>query len=214
MKMYKTFYSLHDWGGDGSTTGLLSRAGYVAVPSVDLADIIVFNGGEDIGTSIYGEKPIMRGIPEKPSWRDKEEMGIFGDFQGKFFLGICRGSQFLNVLNGGTLWQDVDNHTRVHKMLDVRTGEKIWITSTHHQQMRPNLATGRVLGVAHECSIKRADGITLRPNFGDHIDVDTEVVWYPGTRTLCIQGHPEYVPGSPFAKYSLNLLQKCYDETS
>lgn len=205
------YCSLNDYGGRGSVSGFLNDYGFEYVSDVDFADIIVFNGGEDIGTELYAERPVMRSIPQYASRRDEFEKNVFNTHQGKFFLGICRGSQYLNVLNGGTLWQHVDNHTRNHFMNDVETGERIMVTSTHHQMMRPNLLTGKVIATAHEATEKMAYEIIAKvgsPKF----DADTEVVWYSNTRTLCIQGHPEYVPGSKFADYSIGLINKYFDE--
>lgn len=180
------------------------------------ADIIVFNGGADIGTKIYNELPLYGGIPREPSQRDHMEVGIFNKFKddrSKLFVGICRGAQLLNCLNGGTLWQNVNNHGHDHMMRDVITGEKVRVTSTHHQMMRPNLRTGTIIGIADESTRKDAehDHFPSGSFFDDH--KDTEIVWYPGTRSLCIQGHPEYVPGSIFADYCINLIHKYAEES-
>lgn len=188
---------------------LLVRQGWQEV-SYALADIIVFNGGADIGTSIYNELPVGRGIPEHPSRRDTMEIDIWNKFKGgdKLMLGICRGAQLLNCLNGGTLWQDVDNHGRSHDMLVVATGQKIRTTSTHHQMMRPH-ASGRVLATADCARRKYSDHDTWNANGGifyadDH--KDTEIVFYPATSSLCIQGHPEYVPTSDFATFCVDMI--------
>lgn len=143
------------------------------------------------------------------------EIKIFNTYPNKFKVGICRGAQLLNCLNGGTLWQDVNNHGRDHIMIDTRTQEKIVVTSTHHQMMRPNYDTGVIIGVADQSTEKRSEhdhwssrGGVFFPD--DH--KDTEIVWYPSTQTLCVQGHPEYVPGSHFAKYFFDLLANCINE--
>lgn len=182
----------------------------------ELADVIIFNGGADIGTSLYGEKPIGRGIPEQPSRRDSKEMDIYYKYKGgsKLLLGICRGAQFLNVMNGGTLWQDVDNHGRSHHMTILATGQSMWITSTHHQMMRPH-KTGKVLATADCSRNKYAEQATWNAKGGvfypdDH--KDTEIVWYPSTGSLCIQGHPEYVPNSDFATFCIDMITHYLEE--
>lgn len=197
-------------GADTGMADLLSGAGGQEV-AVELADVIVFNGGADIGTSIYGENPISVHIPTLRSRRDQLEIEVFNKFKGtnKLLLGICRGSQLLNCLNGGTLWQDVNNHGRPHMITILATGQQIRATSTHHQMMRPNLETGKVLAVADEATRKYAGHDTWDNKGGafyadDH--KDTEIVWYEDTHTLCIQGHPEYVPGSEFANFCLDLM--------
>lgn len=204
------FHSLFEHeGADQGMADLLSMQGWQDV-SYELADVVVFNGGADIGTSIYGEKPIGRGIPEQPSPRDTKEMEIYHKYKGgsKLLLGICRGAQILNCLNGGTLWQDVDHHGRSHYMTVLATGHQLWITSTHHQMMRPG-ATGQVLAIADEARNKYADHATWSAKGGvfypdDH--KDTEIVWYPSSGSLCIQGHPEYVPHSEFATFCTDMI--------
>lgn len=207
----RTFYSITDMGGDPSHE-FFEDAGFVAAKLED-ADILIFNGGADIGTSIYGEKPVTQYIPENASSRDKFEMALFHKYKNsKFLLGICRGSQLLNCLNGGTLWQDVTNHGHTHDMIVLETGENFRATSTHHQMMRPNLADGKLIAVSYESSMKRAQEGRYLVGKDKSLDEDAEIVWYPKNHTLCIQGHPEYVPGSPFATYCVDLINKCYEE--
>jgi len=211
------FHSLFEHeGADQGMADLLTQQGWQEV-AYELADVIVFNGGADIGTSMYEETPIGRGIPEKPSPRDKKEMDIYYRYQGsqKLLVGICRGAQLLNVLNGGTLWQDVNNHGRSHYMTILATGQTMWITSTHHQMMRPNLKTGKVLAIANEATAKYANPDTWTNKGGvffadDH--KDTEIVWYPRTHSLCIQGHPEYVPNSEFATFCIDMITHYLEE--
>lgn len=211
------FHSLFEHeGADQGMADLLTQQGWQEV-AYELADVIIFNGGADIGTSIYEEKPIGRGIPENPSPRDKKEMCIYYKycFSPKLLVGICRGAQLLNVLNGGTLWQDVDGHGRSHYITILATGHKMWATSTHHQMMRPNLNMGKVLAVADQSHNKYAYGDTWSLKGGvffpdDH--KDTEIVWYPSTGSLCIQGHPEYVPNSEFATFCIDMISHFLEE--
>lgn len=197
--------------GDIGMDRLLIPEGFDEVQLVADADIIIFNGGEDVGTQLYGEKPIMERVPSYPSSRDKYEKRIYEEYRGKkFMLGICRGAQFLNVMNGGTLWQDVDRHGRDHQIYDIRTGQSFFATSTHHQMMRPNFETGELIATASESTKKYRDGETQTIDTALEPDMDVEIMWYAKNRTLCIQGHPEYVPGSAFANYCLSLVNEFY----
>ncbi len=208
MKKKLNFYSIwEDHYYAGTVSALLPRYAFERVATPEEADILVFNGGADIATEIYGEEPIFRGIPGYRSQRDKVEVGLYAEFVGsKFLLGICRGAQLLNCLNGGTLWQDVNNHGRDHKMIDLTTMETMTVTSTHHQMMRPH-ESAQIIGISNEATDKRADGLETFEK-----GQDIEVLWYPKTRSLCIQGHPEYVPGSRFANWSIELLVAKYKE--
>lgn len=216
-----TFFSVGDWGGGGATA-LFTHFGHKKVDSPAEADVIILNGGADIATSIYGERSVVRGVPEDLSARDIQELKIYEEFkddESKFFFGICRGAQLLNCLNGGTLFQHVDNHQRSHDMICLITGAVMQTTSTHHQQMRlpaDILNGGEVIAISSESSIKIAEDGEHRPTPNPR-DLkhgeDLEIVWYTDTRCLCIQGHPEYNPQSEFSKYCLGLLDRFYGES-
>lgn len=211
-KAIRTFHSMGGFGADAGVDHWLIGAGYKEALAQD-ADIIVFNGGADIGTQLYNENPIMSRIPFLPSNRDQYEHGIFNRYKGtKFMLGICRGSQFLNVMNGGGLWQDVNNHGRDHAMLDLLSGMEMRTTSTHHQMMRPNFEDGELVAVASESTYHLRDGEDLVIDPKARSGLDIEIMWYPKNRSLCIQGHPEYVPGSHYADYCLGLISRFYKE--
>ncbi|CAN5950617.1 unnamed protein product [Sphagnum jensenii] len=165
------------------------------VETPEEADIIIWNGGEDIGTEIYNQKPVDYSIPNMKSRRDYDEIKMFEKFRsrpGKLLLGICRGSQLLNCLNGGSLWQDVDGHHRSHPMIDMLTGETVEVTSTHHQQMRPH-KNGVVIGLSSKSEHKRAQGEAsiVSPSSDLKYGQDIEIVWYPDTHTLfdVVRGH-------------------------
>lgn len=213
----KTFYSHLDEPGRGGVSYLFRNDyGMTEVEFPADADVIIWNGGEDIATSIYDEDSIGNSGPFLHSPRDKAEIRLFQTFAGnpdKLLLGICRGAQLLNCLNGGKLYQDVDGHHSSHDMIDLRTMEVLKITSTHHQQMRPG-PDGEVIGVSNLSTYKRsgADGLEHFQRMKEIKDGrDVEIVWYPITNTLCIQGHPEYVPGSHYAEYTLGLLNECWE---
>lgn len=202
------FLSLEAYGADKSSN-LFIHWGWEPVTSPDEADIIIFNGGADIGTSMYGETPINSGIPYQASERDLYEKDLYSKYATrKFLLGICRGAQLLNVLNGGSLWQDVNNHNKSHMMIDLNTGEEISVTSVHHQQMKANPLYGLLIGASNVSTHKVSDGVDeiIKPRSKRPRYDDAEVIWYYDTQCLCVQGHPEYVPESRFADWTRELI--------
>ena len=76
-------------------------------PIPDKLDGLVIGGGDDIGAEIYGGQvmPDIRIDPE----RDKLELKLLDTAlpAGIPILGICRGSQMINVALGGTLHTDI-----------------------------------------------------------------------------------------------------------
>ncbi len=216
----KTFYSHLDYYGQGTMTYLCrTKYNLQEVQDPTDADVIIWNGGEDIGTSCYNEQSADPYVPYGKSARDVQEIGLFDRFKTddtKLLLGICRGAQLLNCLNGGSLYQDVDGHNQSHPMFDTRTNEVLQVTSTHHQQMRPNPLEGKVIGVSDMSrhKLSASSGYEKFPLSGYiRNGRDVEIMWYPLTRSLCIQGHPEYVPNSRFADYTLELMNECYKES-
>lgn len=187
-------------------------AGWRGTRDPMMADLLVFTGGADISPSLYHEKPITQcGAPDLT--RDKVEREAFDT--GKNFeipmVGICRGAQILNALNGGRLWQDVDGHRGNHKARDLFTNEIFEVTSTHHQMMRPT-HEAVVIAIAEAdpnlsslCTYKRADGIEIEPSTKD---IDPEVVFYESTKSLCFQPHPEYNSRTDTPGYFWSCLNK------
>lgn len=183
------------------------------VTDVEKADIVLFTGGEDVDPSFYGERKhhttysnIERDLEEKFSYET-----ILQEFPGKLFIGICRGSQFLTVMNGGKLIQDISNHAigDTHE-IDTTKGKRYSITSTHHQMHYPfNLPKEeyKILAWSSPSRSNHYEGFGIDTK---KIVVEPEIVHYHKTNCLCIQGHPEYMPNNnPIIKY-LNKLIKHY----
>lgn len=181
--------------------GLMFTArGWDTVDSIATADLICFTGGADIGPNLYGEKAQTYTHPD--TRRDEGEIEIFkrASALSKPFVGICRGAQLLNVLGGGKMVQDVTRHGSPHDMKEVNPAIKdvrkwrtfLKMTSLHHQMMIPGTKATviAVTNVASEFLYGPGTDIVIREK--DELDWDNpEVVWYPGIRSLCWQGHPE-----------------------
>lgn len=175
--------------GNHQYTMLFIKLGFIVVNDVAKADLVCFTGGADVSPHLYNS-------PVHPTtctdgWRDAKEQRLFEECVNKNIpmVGICRGGQFLNVMNGGEMYQDVTKHCQPHALLDLETGEHIWVSSTHHQMMRP--AVGAVLVATAEQNGKREwyhQNILQR----DVSKEDIEVVFYEKTRALCFQPHPEF----------------------
>ena len=178
-------------GGGYAYERMFKQAGCALAHSMQGADLLCFTGGADVSPELYGEENV--GSYCSPE-RDKYEEQVFDWAYAHDvpMVGICRGGQFLNVMNGGKMWQDVDNHaiSGTHKAMCKYWGE-IMVSSTHHQMMRAG-DDGEVLVSANLASYKmNANGAKYSwdGNFGS----DCEVVHYKETKSLCYQPHPEIV---------------------
>lgn len=192
-------------GGDFQYTALFKDFGYEVITSLeqDVPDLVCFTGGEDVSPHLYGEAAHPQSFSSE--FRDKFEQKLFKQFLDANIpmVGICRGGQFLNVMNGGKMYQHVNMHTQNHILTDVKSGDTVMATSTHHQMMRPSIS-GKIVATAQQHGFKQymKDG---RVEISKMEEPDIEVVFYPHTQCLCFQPHPEF--GSEELKvYFHNLI--------
>lgn len=196
--------------GSGAYTALWQRGGYVVVDRIAEAEIVQFTGGADVSPSLYGEElhPMSSCHPK----RDEAEARLYQFCLAKNIpmAGICRGGQFLNVMNGGSMYQHVNGHALggTHALINTKTGGIMPATSTHHQMMRVGPGAN-VLGLAHESTqyqLMASEKVmhVLPSKMGD-----IEVLFYPATRSLCFQPHPELMSTtSPCRKWYLELVEE------
>lgn len=177
-------------GGDYNIATMFVRRGWEVVPYIDESvNLIQFTGGEDVDPSYYQETKHPRTYSNPK--RDATEAAVFHEWKGVVpMAGICRGAQFLNVMNGGKMWQHVNNHALGTTHLAYCNLQKAYIevTSTHHQMMRP-AENANVLMVAHRAT-QRETATALVEGYEE----DIEAVLYTLTHSLCFQPHPEYLP--------------------
>jgi putative glutamine amidotransferase len=85
-------------------------------------DGLLLAGGEDVEPSLYGAERDPRTGPAA-ELRDRTELALLGQAirDGIPVLAICRGCQLLNVIQGGTLQQDLSDTTQV-ELHRVRPG--------------------------------------------------------------------------------------------
>ena len=187
---------------------LFLKYGHEVVSELLDADLCVFTGGEDVSPIYYGEKKHPRTYNNQ--LRDVEEQAYFNICITKEIpcVGICRGGQFLNCLSGGKMYQHVEKHTQSHAITDIETGRKIYASSTHHQMMRGGSGS-IVVATAKQNGIKEymKDNAIIRDPVDD---LDTEVLFYPLTKCLCFQPHPEFFSEDffPLQEYFFELIQR------
>lgn len=190
-------------GGDRHVSSLFAHYGANIVQAIKFADVVVFTGGADVAPILYDQRPLSS--THYDIERDKYEVLMYKLAKDKMKVGICRGAQFLNVMNGGSLWQHVDNHGRTHMTTYVtRKGGTILVplSSTHHQVMRlpKDMSSGNrgyVWAWASQ-STKLEDDHQVTHTSGDHAK-DLEIIFYPKSHSLCFQPHPEF-PGDQYRR--------------
>lgn len=179
------------------------------------ADIVFFTGGAvDIHPMMYGVDP---NDTHENVWFDNPAcvdtmMEYIETWQECFYLGIpmvgiCLGAQFLAVMNGSKLYQDVDGHNSDHPLYCQRTGKTIWESSSVHHQMVIEDNIMKVLATTCESNERwrnrtQCDLVIDKPDAED-----VEAFWYEVTCSLGFQGHPEYQGYPDYTEWCLQQIQ-------
>lgn len=206
MKEFKLFVVGNDTSYVQNLTDLVE-----VTQSFAKSDMALFTGGADVSPSFYGESRHPRTHSDIERDRDEERYFKGAVELGIPMLGICRGAQFLTVMNGGKLYQDVTDHGVAGGHLITTTSDDIYpVTSTHHQMMKP-------WGVEHKLLAWSTTPLSAHYQGGaaivhDAPEKEPEIVYYPKTRSLAIQPHPEYMPSeSAFVGYVRELVLALYN---
>lgn len=176
-------------GVNSAISQMFIRNGFHHINNMQDADIVVFAGGADVNPRLYGQnKNHMRVFcDEHEDNRDVKAYNSLNEDQIK--VGICRGGQFLNVMNHGKLLQHVSGHASPHVIFDVLSNDSWMGSSSHHQMMVPDYTHGEVLAYSEGI------GSGFHSPSGEpigNLDIEPEVVWYERDKALCWQGHPEW----------------------
>ena len=137
---------------------------------LNMLDGVIFTGGEDYDPAYYNERPIPQmGTINAP--RDKFDIKLLqlAAERGIPVLGICRGAQLINIVFGGSLYQDlpaqyvdtsirhrqrqssteashaviVEDHT---VFADIVKDRMLMVNSSHHQAVKDVARGFRVVG--------------------------------------------------------------------
>lgn len=154
-------------GRDKLTESMFIKRGWTIYPEVKGSDLVCFTGGKDVSPTLYGQINHSSYVSEK---RDLNCVYLYNQarLHNLPCIGICRGGQFLNVMNGGSMIQHIEDHGTSHNILFEE--QFYHATSTHHQEMIPS-----------------KDACTIGYSSFDNV---VEVVVYPDD--VCFQPHPEY----------------------
>ena len=177
--------------------------------------VLILWGGGDISPSLYGHGVSRAtGAGHDPSNRDMVEYGLANKAVelGIPVIGICRGAQLMCAVSGGYLIQDVTGHTRSHQMEDIETKEVMTTSSLHHQMMFPwgvaHQIIARALPAISEHYIAHPESSATDINI-EAIPCEPEIIWFPKTKSLCIQGHPEFMGVTTrYVEYCFELVKK------
>ena len=169
--MYKVFIE----DSDPLIASMFMEEGYEISDTHKGVGLICFGGGADVSPSLYNE---MNTDSYCVPTRDLYNVFLYNHARLNNIkcVGICRGGQFLNVMNGGSMIQHYVGHNNTIHMIRTSKHNFINVTSDHHQIMIPS---------------KKAMIMALSDT-----DDKAEVVVYKdsdGREDICFQPHPEWV---------------------
>lgn len=161
---------------------------------IDQLDGLILSGGHDVTPQYYGGEPMQK-IGETWELRDWFDSLLVEKALAKGIpvLGICRGMQVMNVLHGGSLWQDLSymqdveiKHLQGHSpelvthLVDIEEGSQlhelmgenhVMVNTFHHQAVRE-------LGQGFKATAFSADGIVEAIEHEDY-PFYLGVQWHP-----------------------------------
>ena len=216
------------WMYTGYLNSIIEAGGIpVVLPMTEDAELIkdiaekfdgfLFTGGPDIDPVMYGGGRYDF-YGESSKLRDRCEKALFDQVERrkKPILGICRGLQFINVVCGGTLYQDIleDGASIVcHRM------EKPYNRPQHNISIYPDTPLHKTLGTLeigvnschHQAICELApclDPMALSP------DGYIESFYMPGARYVQgFQWHPEMYPEDENSKKIFaSFIKACRDD--
>lgn len=183
--------------------------------ALDRNTVVMFEGGTDVNPRYYHE-PLGQFSDSPDSNRDMHEFALFYRCQRKdaAVIGICRGAQLACVASGGALIQHVHNHQNTrHPIRVLQSGRVMPAASDHHQMMHPYVlreAHWELVAVPSPSNRSNVylngdnNPVSMRPDFKE-----PEIVWFPKSRALAIQPHPEWMPlEAEFPQYCRELVKQ------
>lgn len=166
-----------------------------AADYANLCDGLVLQGGADVSPTCYGQTALHQDWAGDPS-DDAYDMDLVEAFleQGKPVFGICRGMQLLNVMFGGSLYQDVSSqiaNTKPHSA-DAHEHHTHTVSLIGNTPMHGwfNSGEGLVVSSHHQAVCNLGDRMQIQ-GFSD--DGVVEALHWSGPSFVAgVQWHPEY----------------------
>ena len=160
-------------------------------------DGIIVTGGEDINPAMYGEENRYSGEPVPVRDASDSAYVRLAIEMDKPVLATCRGTQMVNVVCGGTLYQDL------HKDIEGNEHNSVadfrWEEAQHTVDLVEGTPLAELLGKTnipvnsthHQAIRKVGEGLKIMAVADDGV---TEAVYRPDKKFVwAVQWHPEMI---------------------
>jgi putative glutamine amidotransferase len=175
-------------------------------------DGFMLTGGVDVHPSMYDGAEQYSNMPNTfQQDRDNFESKIYRHAKKLQIpvLGICRGLQLVNILEGGRLIQDLgEKKNLVHRKLEVDKKHSIEIGTSTLLNKISGVLSGEVNSAHHQC----IDPLSLPPSLKAVAfteDQTIEAIEYSDASNkgfmLCLQWHPERMDNKENNPLSINI---------
>lgn len=165
---------------------------------------LILWGGTDIDARFYSKQRSKFADSPNTIRDDREYTSLStAEYSETPVVGICRGAQMICAYNGGELYQHSEGHNQSHDIWTNDGQHFADVAADHHQIMIPKGKDFVIL--AYD---KRPTKVWLDDEHTAVISVVPEVVWYPSTKMLAIQPHPEWEVGKTnFVEWINNFMK-------
>ena len=171
---------------------------------------LIIWGGADVCSTYYNESRSK--FAQQPDvYQDKKDFFLVKEAIARQqpIIGVCRGAQLLCVAHGGKLWQHTIPKSQWHPV-STNDGKTFYnVTAGHHQIMRPQGNFELIGWNPEETKVYVTDEKV------EMLSDCAEIIWYPNTKCLAVQPHPEWsAKGNTFVEWlnekikSLNIDYK------
>ena len=191
------------------------------VADIETCSGFVLTGGIDIEPGLYGESSNYSNGPDVYQQdRDLFEEKIYRYAAAKSLpvIGICRGMQLINVLEGGKLIQDLgEQGNKVHRKIDIDKQHAVTIDENSLLFEIAGEKSGLVNSAHHQGVDKNVLSDQLQANaFSDNLVNIIEGLEFKDKTNkpfmVCVQWHPERIINKETNPLSQNIKERFLSE--